>query len=143
MNIDDSVTISAPAGDVWRVFTDVERWPEWTASVRRAEVVQGAGVEPGARVRIKQPRMPVMTWEVTDVHPGVSWSWVARSPGVVTVARHTLTPQGPGETLVAQEIEHGGPLAGLVGRLTAGRTRRYLALEAAGLKLRCEAGARA
>ena len=143
MNIADNVIISTPADDVWRVFTDVEHWPDWTASVTRAGHVRGTGVEPGARVRMKQPRMPVMTWEVTEYDPGVSWSWVARSPGVVTVARHRLTPQGPGATLVEQEIEHSGPLAGIVGRLTAGRTRRYLALEAAGLKERCEAAARA
>ncbi|HKE76007.1 MAG TPA: SRPBCC family protein [Acidimicrobiales bacterium] len=143
MNIADNVIISAPADDVWRVFTDVEHWSDWTASVTRAEFVAGAGVAAGARVRMKQPRMPVMTWEVTEYDPGVSWSWVARSPGVVTVARHRLTPQGAGATLVEQEIEHSGPLAGIVGRLTAGRTRRYLALEAAGLKERCEAAARA
>lgn len=143
MNFEDSVTISAPAADVWRVFTDVEHWPEWTASVRRADVVQGAGVAPGTRVRMKQPRLPVMTWEVTDVDPGVGWTWVARSPGVRTLARHTVTPQGSGETLVVQEIEQAGPLGGVFGRLTAGLTRRYLALEGAGLKARCESAARA
>jgi uncharacterized protein YndB with AHSA1/START domain len=143
MNVADSVTISAPADDVWRVFTDVEHWPEWTASVRSAEVVRGTGVAPGARVRIKQPRLPVMTWEVTEVDPGVTWTWVARSPGVRTVARHTLTRRGPGETLVEQEIEQRGPLGGVAGRLTTGLTRRYLALEGAGLKARCEAAARA
>jgi uncharacterized protein YndB with AHSA1/START domain len=142
MNLDDSVTISAGADDVWRVFTDVERWPEWTASVRTAEIVRGAGVEPGGRVRMKQPRLPVMTWEVTEVDPGVSWTWIARSPGVRTVARHMLTPQGPGETVVEQEIEQRGLLGPVVGRLTAGLTRRYLALEGAGLKARCESVAR-
>jgi len=143
MNFVDSVLISAPAGDVWRVFTDVERWPDWTPTVRRAALVEGAGVEPGARVRMRQPRLPTMTWAVTALEPGVSWTWEARSPGVRTVARHTLTPQGPGETLVEQEIEQTGPLAAVAGRLTGGLTRRYLAQEGAGLKARCEAAARA
>jgi uncharacterized protein YndB with AHSA1/START domain len=142
MNFHDSVQIGAAAADVWRVFTDVERWPEWTASVRTVEIVRGSGVEPGARVRIRQPRLPVMTWEVTEVDPGVSWAWVARSPGVATVARHTVTPAGPGTTLVEQVIEQRGPLAGIAGRLTARLTRRYLAIEAAGLKQRCEAAVR-
>jgi uncharacterized protein YndB with AHSA1/START domain len=142
MNFHDSVQIGAAAADVWRVFTDVERWPEWTASVRTVEIVRGSGVEPGARVRIRQPRLPVMTWEVTEVDPGVSWAWVARSRGVATVARHTVTPAGPGTTLVEQVIEQRGPLAGIAGRLTARLTRRYLAIEAAGLKQRCEAAVR-
>jgi uncharacterized protein YndB with AHSA1/START domain len=142
MNFGDSVQIGAPAADVWRVFSDVERWPEWTASVRTVEVVRGAGVEPGARVRIRQPRLPVLTWEVTEVEPGVSWTWVARSPGVVTLARHTVTPAGPGATLVEQVIEQRGPLAGIAGWLTGRLTRRYLAIEGAGLKQRCEAAVR-
>jgi uncharacterized membrane protein len=142
MNIADSVTISATTDEVWCVFTDVERWPEWTASVRSVEVVSGGGVALGARVRIKQPRLPALVWKVTEVEPGASWTWVSRSPGVVTTARHTVTPQGPGETLVTQSIEWGGPLGGL-GRLYAGLTRRYLALEGAGLKARSEAAARA
>jgi uncharacterized protein YndB with AHSA1/START domain len=143
MNIADSVTIGAGTDEVWRVFTDVERWPEWTASVRTVEVVSGGGVEPGARVRIRQPRLPLLTWEVSEVEPGVSWTWVARSPGVVTTARHTLTPQGPGETVVRQVIEQRGPLGAVAGRLSARLTRRYLALEGAGLKARCEAADRA
>jgi uncharacterized protein YndB with AHSA1/START domain len=142
MNFHDSAEIGAPAADVWRVFTDVERWPEWTATVRSIEIVRGSGVEPGARVRIRQPWLPAMTWEVSEVDPGVSWSWVARSPGVVTVARHTVTPTGPGTTRVEQAIEQRGPFAGIAGLLTGRLTRRYLAIEGAGLKQRCEAAAR-
>src|SRR5215475_6563957 len=100
MNIADSVTISATADEVWRVFTDVERWPEWTASVRSVEVTSGDGVALGARVRIKQPRLPALVWEVTEVEPGVSWTWVSRSPGVVTTARHSVTALGPDKTRV-------------------------------------------
>jgi uncharacterized protein YndB with AHSA1/START domain len=142
MNFDDSVEIGAPAADVWRVFTDVERWPEWTASMRSVEIVRGSGVEQGARVRIRQPRLPVMTWEVSEVEPGVSWSWVARSPGVVTVARHRVSATDAGGARVEQAIEQRGPLAGIAGLLTGRLTRRYLAIEGAGLKQRCEATAR-
>ena len=139
----DSVTIDAAPEVVWTVFTDVERWPEWTASVSRATIVRGAGVEPGARVRIRQPRLPTLTWQVSCVEPGAGWTWTARSPGVTTVAAHTLKPLAGGSTLVEQRIEQRGPLGALVGRLTRGLTRRYLALEGAGLKERCEAALRA
>src|SRR5262245_8873585 len=142
MNFHDSVEIGVPAADVWRVFSDVERWPEWTASVRSVEIVEGPGVEPGARVRIRQPRLPVLTWEVSEVDPGTSWSWVARSPGVVTVAHHTVTATDGGGTRVEQTIDQRGPLAGIAGLLTGRLTRRYLAIEGAGLKQRCEATAR-
>jgi uncharacterized membrane protein len=134
----DQITIDAPAGQVWSVFTDVERWPRWTPSVQRVEIIEGSAVEPGAVVRIKQPRLPTMKWRVTDVVPGVSWKWVARSPGITTTAGHTLTATSPGSTMVQQSIEHRGPFAWLHGRATRRLTRRFLRLEAEGLKAACE-----
>jgi uncharacterized membrane protein len=138
MQVSDSVTIEAPAAEVWAVFTDVERWPEWTASVSDARFVRGDDIAVGAQVRIKQPRLVTAVWEVTAVEPGESWTWVARSPGVRTTASHRIRPLDGGGTLVEQRIEHAGPLAGVVGRLTRGLTRRYLAMEGDGLRSRCE-----
>jgi len=138
---ESGVTIDAPAEHVWRVFTDVERWPEWTRSVTRVQVAGdgGGGLRVGTAVRIKQPRFPTLTWEVTDLQPGVSWTWVTRSPGATTTAVHELEPVDGGTTRVRQRIEQTGPIGALVGLATRATTRRYLAMEAAGLKRRCEA----
>jgi uncharacterized protein YndB with AHSA1/START domain len=136
--VTDGIMIDAPTQHVWAVFTDVERWPEWTPSVSHAEIVAGRGVEVGTTVRMKQPRLPTMTWQVTDFVPGVSWRWAARAPGITTTAGHTLTATPDGSTLVEQSIEHRGPFAWLHGRATRRLTRRYLRLEAEGLKARCE-----
>ena len=138
MIVRDSVVIEANPTVVWQVFTDVERWPEWTASVSEVRFVQGSTVEVGARVRIKQPRLPVVTWRVTELEPGTSWSWVAGGPGARTVARHTVTATGDGSTLVEQSIEQRGALGRLIGRLIRRLTERYVAMEGAGLKRRCE-----
>ncbi len=148
------VTIEAPIEAVWACFIDVERWPEWTASVTSlnwvdgpsggAEFempVEGSAMHVGAAVRIKQPRFPRLTWTVTSIQPGVAWTWVARSPGAITSATHELTRLTPSSTRVEQSIEHGGIVGVLVGRLTARLTRRYLAMEAAGLKTRVEGSA--
>lgn len=138
MHFDNQVTIDADADRVWSVYTDVTRWPEWTASVSSVERVHGDAVEVGARVRIRQPRLPVAVWEVTEVTPGRSWTWVARAPGVRTTASHTVEPLGPTRTRVRQTIDQDGGLGGLVGRLWARLTREYLAMEATGLKQRSE-----
>ena len=70
MITDSSVDIDAPASLVWDVFSDVERWPEWTASVTRLVALDGPGIAVGKRFEIKQPRMPKLVWEVTEVVPG-------------------------------------------------------------------------
>lgn len=141
MIVQDSVTIEAPIERVWQVFTDVERWPEWTTSVTDLTRVAGDDLAVGARVRIKQPRLPPLTWEVTSVAPGTSWTWETRSPGVVTAAVHVLQAVDERTTRVEQTIDQSGVIGAAVGRLMAGMTRRYLATEGAGLKHRCEASA--
>ena len=65
MITDSSIEVEAPAAVVWDVFSDVERWPEWTASVTRLVALDGPGIAVGRRFGIKQPRMPNLVWEVT------------------------------------------------------------------------------
>lgn len=138
MIMDSSVEIDASAPLVWDVFVDVERWPEWTASMEQIVAFDGPGIEVGKRFKIKQPRLPNLLWEVTAVEGGVSWTWRAQSRGATTLATHEVIQQGPDRTLVRQRIEQRGPIGALVGVLTRRLTRRYLDLEAEGLKARSE-----
>jgi uncharacterized membrane protein len=138
MITESGVEIHAPASLVWDVFSAVERWPEWTASVTRLVALDGPGLAVGKRFEIKQPKMPKLVWKVTDVTPGVSWTWVQASPGGITVALHTLTPIADDRTRVHQELDQRGPVGAVVGRLMLRTTRRYLELEAQGLKRRSE-----
>jgi uncharacterized protein YndB with AHSA1/START domain len=138
MITDSSIEIDAPAATVWDVFTDVERWSEWTASIRRIVPLDGAGIEVGNRFEIKQPRMPTVVWEVTEVDPGASWTWRQRSPGATTLATHEVVSQGSAHTLVRQRIDQRGPVGVLTGALMRRLTKRYLELEAQGLKARSE-----
>jgi uncharacterized membrane protein len=138
MITDSSIEINAPAARVWDVFTDVERWPEWTASVTRLVALDGPGLAVGKRFAIKQPRLPKLVWEVSDVADGTSWTWVQHSIGGRTIARHDVIPTADDRTLVRQRIDQQGPIGALVGRLMRGTTKRYLELEAGGLKARSE-----
>ena len=132
------VAIDAPANLVWEVFSDVERWPEWTTSVTRLVALDGPGLVVGKRFEIKQPRMPKLVWEVTDVAPGKSWTWVQRSPGGLTTASHDVTALSESRTRVRQQLDQRGPVGALVGLLMRRMTRRYLDLESVGLKSRSE-----
>jgi len=139
MITDRSIAIDAPAPLVWDVFSDVERWPEMTPSVKALTALDGAGLAVGKRFRIEQPRFPKLVWEVTQVEPGRSWTWVQRSLGGTTYAVHEVIAQGADRTLVRQRIDQRGPVGAVVGWLTRGITPRYMDQEAQGLKAMCEA----
>jgi len=138
MITEDSIEIAAPAQLVWQVFSDVERWPEWTASVTSLVARDGAGLAIGKRFAIKQPGMSRLVWKVTEIDPGSSWTWIQRSPGVRVSARHWVIPQPDGRTLVRQQLDQRGVLGALVARLMIKKTRRFLEQEARGLKTRAE-----
>jgi len=138
MKMDCSIEIDASAAEVWAVFADVERWPEWTASVKDLRALDGRELAVGRRFAIKQPRLPKLVWVVSAVEPGASWSWESRTPGNTTIATHEVIALGEDRTLVKQRIEQRGPGGVLVGVLMRGMTKRYLALEAHGLKTRTE-----
>ena len=89
----------------------------------------------GSKVRIKQPKVPAVTWRVTEIEPGRSFTWTATSPGLTTVAEHRITPLGPAAVEVRLGIRRSGPLARLVSALswsarrvprTAGRRSGFL-----------------
>lgn len=140
---EDSIEIDAPPRLVWDVFSDVERWPEWTASVTSLKGLNGPTLAVGKRFTIKQPGMSKLVWQVTEIDPGSSWTWVQRSPGVLVTARHDVIAQPGGRTLVRQQLDQRGVLGALVGRLMLSKTKRFLKLEAQGLKARSEQLSRA
>ena len=139
----DSVEIDAPPQLVWDVFSDVERWPDWTASVTSLVGLDGPALAVGKRFAIKQPGMSKLVWKVSEIDPGSSWTWVQRSPGVRVSARHWVITQPGGRTVVRQQLDQRGVLGALVGRLMVKKTKRFLELEAQGLKARSEQLSRA
>ncbi|OBA69881.1 polyketide cyclase [Mycobacterium sp. 1554424.7] len=143
MFTEDSIEIDAPPQVVWDVFSDVEHWPDWTASVTSLTGRDGSTLAVGRRFAIKQPGLQKLIWKVAEIDPGTSWTWVTRSPGVQVTARHYVTALPGGRTLVRQELDQRGFLGALVGRLTVKRTKRFLAMEARGLKARSEQVSRA
>lgn len=140
---EDVIEIDAPPRLVWDVFSDVEHWPDWTASVTSLVGLDGPALAVGKRFAIKQPGMSKLVWQVTEIDPGSSWTWVQRSPGALVTARHYVRAQPDGRTLVSQQLDQRGPLGALVGRLMVKKTRRFLELEAQGLKARSEQLSRA
>lgn len=139
MDVETAVEIDASSEDVWAVMTDVERWPEWTTSVKRAERLDDGPLRVGSRARLKQPWFPPVVWEVTDLEPARSFSWTAKNVGITSVGEHRITPRGSGAVTVSLSLHQQGPLAPLLAIVTSKLTRRYVEAEAQGLRRRCEA----
>jgi hypothetical protein len=137
----DTITIDAPAATVWKVYTDVDKWPQWTASVSDAHADPPGPLVIGSTASIKQPRFPRVLWTVTQLHHERSWTWANRSPGALTIAGHQLTPLEDGRTRVDLWIDQRGVLGRPIGRIARRTTRRYLRMEAEGLKRTSEARA--
>ncbi|KAB2345614.1 SRPBCC family protein [Actinomadura rudentiformis] len=138
MHHEVTVEINAPAETVWRLLEDVERWPEWTASIDRVERLTQGPFGEGSKARVHQPKLPAAVWTVTDFDPGRSFTWAARTPGLTTVASHDVTTHADGTVSVRLVLDQTGPLAFLVALLAGARSRRYVAMEAAGLKRKAE-----
>jgi hypothetical protein len=94
----------------------------------------------GSRVRIEQPRLPATVWTVSDLVEGERFTWTSTSPGVHTRASHRVVGTAAGSR-VTLSIDQAGVLGRWVGRLCGGLTRRYVEMEAAGLKQRSESSA--
>jgi len=127
--------IDAPTQPVAEVLFDVARWPEWTPTIDDVERLDEGPFGVGSRARVRQPKLPRAEWEVTEVVDGRSFTWEATGPGMRTIARHEVVPDGDGSR-VTLSIEQTGPMGALAARVWRGLTQRYIELEAASLDSR-------
>lgn len=138
MNLQRSADIRADANRVCAALVDVERWSEWTSSIDKVERLDDREFGIGSRARVCQPRIPIATWTVTEFEPGRSFTWVSEAFGIRSVATHRLEPRGDRTVSVTLGFAQTGWLARLVRSRAEKIAREYLALEAEGLKRRCE-----
>jgi uncharacterized membrane protein len=134
-----TVEIDAPPAAVWGVIADVERWPEWTPTMRRVQLLDAEALGPGVRARIWQPRVPSNVWQVTEIVPGERFTWESRAIASRTVAGHEVEADGE-RSRVTLSIETRGRLAFLSDWFIGWFSRRWVPQEAAGLKRWCEGG---
>jgi uncharacterized membrane protein len=133
MRFDHSVTVQAPADRVWAIFSDVAHWPEWTPTITAVERLDEGRIHVGARTRIRQPKLPVAVWEVTELVEGQYFEWVSKAPGIKTTGGHRVTTTEEGTVVTATIIQE-GPLGWVFGKLMAKLTREYIATEGESLK---------
>jgi uncharacterized protein YndB with AHSA1/START domain len=131
------VELAAPAERVARVLRDVAGWPRWNASVARLDRPGSGPLAVGETARLQQHRLPANTWTVTRVDEA-SFTWTATSPGVRTTGDHQVRPTGPERCEAVLTLRLDGPLARVAALLYGRLIRRYLGMEADGLRREVE-----
>ena len=87
----------------------------------------------GSRVRVQQPLLITVVWQVTEVDPGRSFTWISVTPGQTSVATHAVRSMGAGTSELRLTLHQSGALSPVLGLMFVNLTRRYLRMEAEGL----------
>lgn len=139
MECRQDVQIDVAPEVAWAAIIDVAAWPTWTPTMSSVAALGSGDLCVGARYAIAQPKLPRLTWVVTELTVGASFVWEARSPGLRTVAEHRVEARGPASCTVTLVLRQTGVLAGLSSLLTGRRTEQMVATEATSLKAHLEA----
>ena len=91
----------------------------------------------GETVSVKQPRLPRSTWTVT-VCDETGFTWTSSTPGVRSTGEHWARDAGDGHTTATVALIMNGPLAPVTARLYSRLIRRYVRMEADGLRAEVE-----
>ena len=116
---------------VWKLWTDVARWPEWDVS---KEIAQLDGpFEPGTHGWARQRGNLGGSFTITAVDPGQRWVTECPMPLGKVIFDHRLEPAAAGYVRVVKRVEVEGACAPLV-LMFVPKMRRDIAASLAALE---------
>ena len=116
-------TFEAEPDAVWKVWTDVARWPEWDVSKEMARL--DGPFEPGVSGWAKQRGNLGGSFTITEVDAGRRWVTECPVPLGKVVFDHSLEPLDAGRVRVTKRVEVQGGFGPLM-RLLAPKMRREI-----------------
>ncbi len=123
--MDVSLDIAAPAGALWRLLIDTQRWSEWGPSVSAVECTD-RWLRQGSRGRLRTPLGLWLPFEITLFDPPRRWCW--RVLGIAATG-HRVEALGPQRSRLVFEIPATAFPYALVCRMAARRIADLLAQE--------------
>ena len=85
--------IMVPPAAVWRLLTDVQEWPRWGPSVRRAALDDGGSeLSAGAQGTVWTAVGLPVRFTITDFDPGRRWAWTVA--GVAATGHEVIAIPG-------------------------------------------------
>ena len=131
---ESKIIINARSHRVWKLLSDVTRWPQWLPTVTHVVALDGESIVVGARYRVQQPRLRPAVWTVTEVEGSQRFVWEAYLTGIRMIAEHAVVEKAQDVSEVILRYSFDGLLGGIVGRIFRPIVTRYLAQEATALK---------
>ena len=138
MHFEKSIEIDASHQRVWDVLSDLEAWPQRIETVDTVELLTPPPITRGSRVRLRQPKLPEGTWDVTVWDAPSYFEGTQHESGVTIVAGHRVEALGDGRARLTLTLDMRGLLIPVIGRFYKGLTDRYMNLEAEGMKRAAE-----
>lgn len=134
MQWDNSITIDAPAGVVWGLNVDVERWPTMTPTMQKVQRLEPGPLRLGASARVKQPGQSTAVWTVTHFVDGHEFAWQTRRLGMVLEGRHVVAALGDNQSRNTLSVRVTGFGSRLFGTLIGPAITKALRLENEGFR---------
>ena len=134
MRFERSIEIDAPHRRVWNVLTDLEAWPRRIETVDAVELLTPAPLAKGSRVRLRQPKLGEGTWDVTAWDAPSYFEWTQTTGGITSTAGHRVEALGEDRARLTLTLDMRGVLIPVVALFFRGLTKRYMDLEAEGMK---------
>jgi uncharacterized membrane protein len=135
-------TVDAAPEQIWRLYVDVERWPEISKNTSEVRRLDSGPLQVGSEAMVRQPGLPRARWRVTALDPGRSFTWETTSPGLTTMGDHIVEP-GEAGSVITIGIRLRGPLAGVTEALLGRRVQRSITMEMEGFRQAAEREKRA
>jgi uncharacterized protein YndB with AHSA1/START domain len=131
-----SLETKASPAEVWRVWSDVNHWPQWNPDMNESRL-DGA-LKLGATGMINTKSGGKHDVVVTHYEEGRSFELESTAlPGTKMAIRATITPSGGGSR-ITQGFEPRGLLAPIVGPMMSGQILKTFKAVLNGLKQRVE-----
>jgi hypothetical protein len=144
LRTESRITIAGSVPEVWAYVCDVGRWPEWAPGVLECRVRGGPPLQPGSRV---EQRAKGILWSTRERAQNVTAVEAPRcvafaGPMGTSTARWgmELEPMDDGQTdaMMWIEVDLGGVMRAIPGRMLKGRIQRVSDREMVGIKAAVE-----
>ena len=138
MRFEKSIEIASPQQRVWDVLSDLEAWPQRIETVETVELLTPAPLTKGSRVRLKQPKLPEGTWDITAWDAPSYFEWTQKTGGITSVAGHRVEALGEDRSRLTLTLDMRGFLIPIIALFYRKLTNDYMNLEAEGMKRAAE-----